>query len=288
MFHLRSAVTQPLTRELVETFATMTPSPTERPFSEKRLRYLQDAYTEQRFVSCQWSSVWLGGSQLRMNGQHSSTMLMKLPEPFPVGLYAHIDEYEADTPEDIARLFRQFDARDSARSPADVSGAYQHTYPELLDVTPQVAKIGIEGIAWYLRVVEGVPTGKGDDRYQLFRQPVHYDFLHWIDTLLSMKTPEMKRIEVIAALYATDLVSPEAAHTFWEDVARGGIPYEEQHPATVLDKWLKSCRDGTCEDKMKQAYHYQGCLYAWNAYRDEKPIKDIRFNTSKGLYVPHV
>ena len=61
---------------------------------------------------------------------------------------------------------------------------------------------------------------------------------------------------------------------------------EDQHPTTTLDKWLKACRNGECNDTMKQAFHYQGCVYAWNAYREARTIKDIKFNTSKGLFVP--
>jgi hypothetical protein len=289
MFTLRKSDTHPVTRELASEFVSMAPSPTERPFDETRLKFLQERYDLGFWLPCQWASVWLGGSQFRMNGNHSSTLLVKLPDPFPNHLKAHIDEYEADAPEDMVELFRQFDARKSSRSAGDVAGAYQHRHPELLDIPTPIAKVGIESIAWYLRVIEGVPTGKGDDRYKLFRQPTYYDFLHWLGHLLDIKTPELRKKETIAAMYATDLVASgtDESHAFWEEVARGGRPYEDQHPTTVLDKWLKSCSDGTCEDKMRAAFHYQGCIYAWNAFREERTIKDIRFATSKGLYVPH-
>lgn len=287
MFQLKTSSTQLVTRALASTFATMTPSPTERAFSEKRATYLQDRYDRGMFIPCQWASVWLGGSQFRMNGQHSSSILAKLPEPFPTHLYAHMDEYEAETPEDMTLLFRQFDPRESSRSARDVSGAYQYTYPELRSLHPDVVKLGAEGIAWYLRVIVGSNIDRGDDRYQLLGKPLYYDFLRWLGGLLDMKTPELKKIEIIAAMYATDIVAESASREFWEKVARGGNAYDEQDPTTVLDKWLKSCRDGTCDDKMKQSYHYQGCIYAWNAMRDEQRIRSIKFTTSKGLYVPH-
>ena len=287
MYKLVKSDTYPLTRDLAADFATMVPSPTERPFSTKRVGELQDKYDRGLFLPCQWACVWLGGSKLRMNGQHSSTMLMKLPDPFPEGLKAHVDEYEAAVPEDMPLLFQQFDARTSARSSADVAGAYQNTYPELMGLPRETVKRGIEGLAWYLRVIEGIPSGKGDERYKLLKQPVYYDFLLWLCGLIDMKTPEFKRTEVIAAMYATDLASQDDSRAFWQEVARGGREYEDQHPATVLDKWLKSCKDGTCEDKMRAAYHYQGCVFAWNAFREEKTIKEVRFNTSKGLYTPH-
>jgi hypothetical protein len=289
MFTLRKSETRPLTRELATTFATMAPSPTERRFSEARCSFLQERYEAGLFLPCQWASVWLGGALFRMNGNHSANVLMKVPDPFPTDLWVHLDEYEAESPEDMVELFRQFDARQSSRTSEDVAGAYQHRHPELTDIPTKIGKLGIEGIAWYLRVIEGLPPGKGDDRYKLFRRSEYYDFLHWLATLLDMKTPELKRMEIIAAMYATDLVASgeRTSQGFWEEVARGGRPYEEQHPTTVLDKWLKACRDGTCDDTMKAAYHYQGCIFAWNAYRDDKTIRDIRFTTTKGLYVPH-
>lgn len=289
MFTLRKSETYPLTRELAQKFATMQPSVTEREFSNTRYEFLLERYNQGLFVPCQWASVVMGGDELRMNGNHSSNMLWKLPEPFPNHLKVHIDEYDAETPEDVVELFRQFDARQSARTPADVSGAYQYRHRELHDIPRAIARSGIEGIAWYLSVIEGLPTGKGDERYKLFRQSAYYDFLHWLGTLLDIKTPELRRTEVIAAMYATDLVASgdHQSHLFWEEVARGGRQYEDTHPTTVLDKWLKACRDGTCGDQMKKAYHYQGCIYAWNAYREERTIKDIRFLTSKGLYIPH-
>jgi hypothetical protein len=222
-----------------------------------------------------------------MNGQHSSMMLSKLDEPFPEHLFAHIDEYVVESPEDMALLFRQFDPRESARSVRDVAHAYQETYPELSDIPHDSAKLGADGIAWYLNRIEGIPTGKGDDKYAyVFRRPVYYDFLHWIGTLMTMKTPELKKIEVVASMYAIHVSSPEAFSAFWEQVARGGDQYKFDHPTTVLDAWLKLCKEGKCEDKMKQAYHYQGCNYAWNAYREGKSIKEIRFSTAKGLYTP--
>jgi hypothetical protein len=288
MFTRRNSTTQLITRDLASEVAMMMPSSTEREFSEKRYAFLLDRYNEGCFVPCHWAYVWLNGEKFRMNGNHSANMLMKVPDPFPTDLVAHIDEYDADTPEDMVELFRQFDARESSRTPADVSGAYQYRHPELQAIPRKIGKLGIEAIAWYKRVIEGLPSGKGDDRYRLFRQSTHYNFLQWLPTLLDMKTPELQKMEVVAAMYATDLVAggEHGCRPFWEDVARGGIPYEDQHPTTVLDKWLKSCRDGTCGDKMKPAFHYQGCIFAWNAYREERSIKDIRFATSKGMYVP--
>ena len=36
--------------------------------------------------------------------------------------------------------------------------------------------------------------------------------------------------------------------------------------------------------EVKPANLYQGCVFAWNAYREGKAISTIRFDTKKGLY----
>jgi hypothetical protein len=35
--------------------------------------------------------------------------------------------------------------------------------------------------------------------------------------------------------------------------------------------------------KLHPANYYQGCIYAWNGYREGKALKDIRFKVDKGL-----
>src|SRR5215471_901389 len=190
MFKIIESKTLPLTRDVATQFASMTPSHTERTFLPKRLKMLEDRYQSGLFVSCHWACVSLGGVLYRMNGQHSSQMLAKLPDPFPQHLFVHLDTFEAETREDMALLFRQFDTRDSARTPLDISQAYQHTYPELAGIAPKICKMGADGIAWYLRVVVGAPAGIGDEHYTLYRQPVHYPFLHWLPDVLTIKTPE--------------------------------------------------------------------------------------------------
>jgi hypothetical protein len=57
---------------------------------------------------------------------------------------------------------------------------------------------------------------------------------------MSSKTRELERARVVAAMYGTFLKNEDDARTFWSTVARGGVEFEENHPATVLDSWLKA------------------------------------------------
>ena len=45
---------------------------------------------------------------------------------------------------------------------------------------------------------------------------------------------------IVAAIYATFIANEDAARAFWDQVARGGLEYEENAPSTVLDNWLKA------------------------------------------------
>jgi len=288
-FKLVKSESRPLTRELAEAFRDMPPSPTERDLNPQRIKHLREKAEQGQLVTFNWARARLGAKVLRMNGQHSSSVLcgmsLGFPESggFPEGLVAHIDDYEVDGPEGLALLFRQFDDRKSGRSAGDVAGAYQSLHANLRGVSKPVGKLGIDGVAWYLRTVEAAPTGSGDDVYELFNKPLYHPFLLWLGEVLGAKSPEMKRVQVVASMYATHVRNEIEAGKFWTLVASGG-DFEEQHPTRVLAQWLQQAKDGTLKDDPKPAQLYQGCIYAWNRYRDEKIVKEIRFDTRKGMY----
>ena len=55
-----------------------------------------------------------------------------------------------------------------------------------------------------------------------------------------------------------------------------------------LAAWLKAMvekRGG--KNELKPANLYQGCVHAWNAYREGKTIQTIKFDARKGLYDVH-
>jgi hypothetical protein len=263
----------------------MTPSPTERDINPQRIAMLQKKAEAGLLVTFHWATAKMNGKTLRMNGQHSSTVLAGLNGEFPKDLYVHLDDYEVDGPGGLAELFRQFDDRKSGRSSSDVAGAYQGLIPQLSPVPKQVAKLGVEAVNWWKRAVAGEPSFSGDDMYETFNQPAIHPFLLWLGELFSIKTPEMKMAQVVAAMYSTFIANPDEARKFWDQVARGGVEFEDNAPATVLDGWLKNIKEGEIVD-LKPAELYQGCIHAWNAYRDGKTIKDVKHDTRKGWYQP--
>lgn len=282
-FVLIKSEMRPLTPELAIKHRDTESSPTEREINPVRLKHLTEKFKAGLAVPFHWATAKLGENVFRMNGLHSSTALSGLNGAFPQGLVVHFDEYSVESKEDLATLFRQFDDRKSSRTPADVAGAFQGLYDNLSDVSRPIAKLGLEGYAWWAKNVEGLPIKPGDDLYSMFNDTSLHGYLHFLGEIYSIKTPEMKRPQIAAALYATFSSNQADARSFWGDVARGGTT-DDSDPSTVLDAWLKEVKeDSDTIPNFKPGHLYQGCLYAWNAFRDHKTISSIRYDVRKGF-----
>jgi hypothetical protein len=186
--------------------------------------------------------------------------------------------------EGLAVLFRQLDNRKSGRTPTDVSGAYQGLYPDLVDISRAAAKLAVEGVAWFDKHVEGLPAPKGDDVYTLFGKTALHPFIKWVNEVFSIKTPELRRQTIVAAMYGTFEKNETEARKFWMEVSRGGVEFEDNHPTTVLDAFLKSIVEDKKKMDLKAGNFYQACIYAWNAFREDKTITSVKYDTKKGLY----
>jgi hypothetical protein len=285
MFKLVNSETKPLTPELAEKFKGLLPSPTERAFDEGRARMLREKAEAGQLIAFNWAMARVGDKEFRVNGQHSSQVLSELNGNFPQGLKVHLDTYEVDSTEGLALLFRQFDARKSGRTPNDVAGAYQGLYPDIALVNRGAAKLAVEGVAWYNKHIEGLPAPKGDDIYTLFGDTRLHDYIRWVgDDVFSVKTPELRRLTIVAAMYGTFDKNEAEAKKFWKDVSRGGVEYEDTHPTTVLDTFLKNAVEDKSRYDLKAGNFYQACAYAWNAFRDDKTITSIKYDYKKGLH----
>jgi hypothetical protein len=288
MFTLLNSRVEKVTPELAQQFRAMTPSPTKRELDPARLKHLKQKLLAGLAIPFNWATAKFEGKVFRANGNHSSNVLCDpdVLAKWPEGLVAHIDEYDTPTPDALALLFRQFDDRKSGRSPNDVSGAYQGLIPALHGIPRETCKLGIEGVAWFERYIIGSGVPNGDDVYNMLNREAYHSFLRWCGELFSIKTPELRQTQIVAAMYGTFVASTEA-RAFWQNVARGGVNYDDTAPETVLDNWLKELKenkDRKRELEIKPSNLYQGCIFAWNASRAAKPVKEIKFDTKKGFY----
>ena len=150
---------------------------------------------------------------------------------------------------------------------------------------PSQSSLGaVEGAAWYDKKVEELPAPSGDDVYTLFGKKSLHSFIKWIGEVFSVKTPELRRQTIVAAMYGTFDKNEVAAREFWQKVSRGGVEFEDNHPTTMLDAFLKSAVEDKKKLDLKAGNFYQASIYAWNAFREDKTITSVKYETKKGLY----
>jgi hypothetical protein len=286
-FHLVSSEVINLTPEIVAQFRAIESSTVEREINRKRVKHLRDKVDAGLGVTFHWVTADLDGKTLRGNGQHSSTMLSEIPvEHFPKGLKVFREHYRCETADDFALLFQQFDDRKSNRTSSDVAAVYQGFQPELVGVPHDIAKLAIDGYAWFQRTVEKAPgIAVGDMAYALFSDKGLHPFIRWLAELHNSKTRELQSKPVTAAVFGTFAANETEAKAFWDDVSRGGDPDNEDSPQRVLDLWLRAIFEGTFEPpgKFGAVNVYQGCIYAWNAARESKAINTIKFEVKKNV-----
>jgi hypothetical protein len=284
-FQLVRSTTVPMTQDLAGRFAKMTPSPTERPLDEKRVKYLRAKIDAGLAVSFQWAFAKYTddrGQELtyRMNAQHSSTVLNGMNGQFPQGLFAHVDEFKVNSLEALALLFRQYDDRKSSRSVGDVCGAYMGLYPELNDVPRDIGKLGMQAITWFNNRVERLGVPGGDDQFSRFSDRSLWAFFHWLAGI--NPTSELKIVALVSAMHATYNIDAAAAETFWRQVAEGGIEFETDAPSSALYNWLKGNYEGTLNANIKPDGFFQGAVFCWNAFRASKAVSNVRFEQVRG------
>jgi hypothetical protein len=283
-FILIKSETIPLTLELAEKHKHLQSPPTERPLKKERVKFLQEKAEAGLFLPVSWATAQIGDNKapkVRVNGQHSSVALCDLKENFPKTLQCHLDHYRVKDEKSLVQLFRQFDARMSNRTKSDIAGAYQLMNKNLMKLKPRFAKLSVEGIGWWRRQLEGLPVPPGDGVYEIFQEENEHPFLEWNNGILTMKTPELCNRAIVAAMYESYMADKTDAKKFWALVAQGGGYDNANHPATILDDWLKALKERG--QNTKPGTLYQGCMYAWNAFRQEKSIPTIKSDSRRAL-----
>lgn len=288
-FRLLTSEVVDLTEDVVTKFRTIPATTTERELKPGRVEHLREKADKGLLVTFHWVTAALNGETRRLNGQHSSDMLSKLMSTaaLPAGLKVHREHFEVDDGDALALLFRQFDDRASGRSPLDISGVYQGLHPELDGVNRKVAKLAVDGWHWYHRNVEKVPNLRlGDDAYGLFNDTGLWPLIQWLNGLFAVKSKEMRYPPIVAAIVGTYLANESAAKDFWQDVVNLPNGDDDPTPQNLLSNWLINIQAGKIE-RPSPSNVYQGCIYAWNAYRDNKSITAIRDDIKKNFFPIH-
>lgn len=262
MFRELPPKTIPLTRELAEDVATMRGTPGERALDKGRLAYLKNRYDDGAFHTPEWAVASLNGVRYRVNGQHSSNMLVALNGEFPKGMSVSFKEFSCDSVQDLADLFSQFDAARSARNFGDIIGAHASIHPELHSIKKTYIQKAVSGIVFAMGLSKKVTT---DERAALVHS--HQPFLIWSAEFV--RSRHLDRSPVGAAMFKTWSKSPTGATEFWTLVRDETHP-DVNHPTRVLASFLRDAvvRDSQVRGrKWTPQAHGTKCIHAWNAYR---------------------
>ncbi len=262
-----------------------THTPTEREFDAKWALDIKTRVEKGKAVTFMWAVAGLPMHgqiiSMRINGQHSSWALDELLKEgaLPDNLAIHLDTYSVANQDGAVQLFRQFDARKSARSKEDISGAYQCFHEDLRECNRSILKVAVEGVIWYRREVQEQPVLSGDDIYNLFDEQRLHPFFQMMDEVLKDgKSNELKRTPVLAAAYGTWLDDAKEAASFWRLAALGSKRTEED-AAADLDTEIMRIRDE--KEKVNARDLYAKCAKAWDGFNNRIRITNFKVNTTK-------
>lgn len=243
----------------------MLPVPGERSIQESRIDRLRARLQEGLFYGPSWAvcQVTATNRTYRLNGQHSSTMLLR-SIPFPAGLVASIQRFQCDTMAELAELHAQFDATFSARSAEENVQISLRVDPKFDGVSKTAGRNIATGLAFYF---DGLKAKGPYHARGVHKLPVEFpDFTLWAGKYGS--NTAFKRSAVMAAMYSTYVASPVGAEKFWSAVK------EEDHPdvnnaSRTLAVFLRGQILATSHHK-KQTWTseavYRKCITAWNAF----------------------
>lgn len=209
-----------LTPELATKFATMKPLPGERDIKPQRLGWLERHVKNGTFVGTDWAYAICRSTkeEHRLNGQHSSTMLVSLPpEQFPKGLFATVTTYLFDSiAEDGFVMFDMFDNPISVRKNQDVVVYYRAQYPKLGPLNSQFLQNVVNGIAKYEKDLKDRRVLSTRNRGLYFDDEKYQDFALWLHQFAGAKHGwSLSRDTVVAEILADWKYHPAMSLEFW-------------------------------------------------------------------------
>lgn len=270
---------EPLTRSLAEEISKLPGARGERTLKKKRLEKLANILKDDRFDTPDWAVCFFEDQKYRINGQHSSTVLVNSNEKFPENKKVIMRVYRCDSTQDMADLFSRFDQHFSIRNLYENLIAHARSEPSLNDIAPTNIKIATSGIAGY-HEINGEGRVEPEDRFRTTHS--HQDFIKFFNVLHPSKACSLK--PVVGAIYASWLIDRSKAFEFWNLVAQENHP-DNMHPSRVIAKFINNTRlqsAGEMRGKIssKRAYTYEAiyerCALAWNAYRDGRTTQTFK------------
>lgn len=262
-----------VTKQLARDFAEMDAPPQDRPLNERRLMVYRKMLANESFRPVAWATCRCKetGGTYRINGKHTSTLLSSL-ETIPE-FYAVVERYEAETLEDVARLYSTFDSKTQSRTASDINRAFAASVPELAILPTSLISLAVTGISyatWQDAYSSRVPA----ERAELMLD--HVDFVLWLNDMIGGKKETYRHLyrgPVVSAIFLTWQKSRKDAQAFWLAV-RDETGESPSLPDRRLAKWLSTMNisfgmhsQGPSSRRSTPREFFVRCLHAWNAWR---------------------
>jgi len=273
-------ITLPLTAATVRRHAALATFGGDRllatPKARMRTEWLRMKLCEGKFMSPSWAVAELGGIDYRVDGGHSSLMLLGEVEAaeknrdglFPEHLTVILRQFVCESKADLADLFMQFDPRKSLRTFADKVRAQKAVDPTLHSTATGVVQQAVSGIAYCLSDCGRKQFLDDDDRTILMHP--HARFITWTQQYAAHR--HMSRRGVLAAMFSIYSKSSTLATEFFDFVATESHP-DVNNPTRWLARILRDSfgrKSHNKEETIKRfgpnALHDK-TIHAYNAWR---------------------
>lgn len=250
----------------------------DRPLSERRIGVYKRMLAEGRFRPVTWAKVFCKdiGETFRVNGKHTSNLLASHDPPAGCDVSVFVEEYEADTVEDVVDLYSTFDSAAQTRNATDINRQFASVIPELAGFDVATINLYVGALNYEPEKKTNSRTTTTTDRAEkLFDNVAVCVWLHGIIGAAGGrgKVSHIQRVPVVAAMLATYAKAQKAATEFWTAVRdeTGPVP---TCPDRVLAKWLVTTRlKNSASGTVPQRYiltpreFYFRSVSAWNAWR---------------------
>lgn len=271
-----SPATFPASAELIKEFVEMTPAPKDRPLQERRMKAHEESFRKGTFRSVTWAKCYCKETNktYRINGKHTSLLLSRL-ETVPE-LFVTVEQFYAETLEDVARLYATYDNRIVSRTGADINRSYAGTMPELEAIPTRLLSAIVSGIAYHQYRDSYTSIPAADRAEKLFEMVPFAQWCHRLCGEHESKYRHIFKVPVVGAMLGSYETDEGDATRFWSDVREDGGAHEADAPTRRLAKLLlissvhgdpnRGARGRTLSNRE----FYVKCAHAWNAYREHR------------------
>lgn len=284
MIELKETTKLPLTLDVAKHYNRMTSLDGDREVDSRggrqRVDKLRQLNIDNLFYSPVWSDVKVSsekGKKFRVDGAHSTQMLVESGVDFPENLEVTIRHFRCANMTEAVELWELFNPKMSTRTTQDIARNRAAYIPELKNIKISAVLTASRGIATHYNLHDSI----------LHRDPLDciVEEPHFIVFAVEfVHTRKLKRAGIMAAMFSTWGKDQQKAGLFWRRV-RDASAADPNCPTRKLAKYLDAeverSKARVATDPFFQ--QYVKCHHAWNAWRTNKGTS-LKF--VKGCPVP--